>query len=228
MISFLIKYYSSGFREHFLKELKTNFMITYLVLWDIWLIGEDILNDSSITQTILFLLLLLPLALGAIHSFMYPNRLDKTIFLCPIKREERKHILIAGYWFRSICVLSASFIIIICLLITGFIKYSLYLPAFLVSEGMLIAMMFLENNIRITWENAYVIWRKIAEVISIVSCMFFGMAVLEYSETMAYKTRQMICLLIVLGIQTAFFLKIMISHWKKEMEHAADYEIGRR
>lgn len=228
IISFLIKYYSSSLKENFLRELEKNFIVTYFIIWDIWVIAIGIFNDSSISQNIIFLLLFLPLILGGFHSFMYPNLLDKTLFLCPIEREERKHILIIGYWFRSICVFFCSLIIIACMLIAGLITYSWYIPIFLVSEGMLITMMFLENNIGVTWENIYVIWRRLAEIISIFSCMIFGMSIVEYSEKNVNKTGETICLLIILGIQIAFFLKVMISDWKKEMEMAADYKVDKQ
>ena len=159
---YLIKYYSSNWKEAFLKAATNNWMALYLAIyWIIFpidmVIGMEE-KSTSILSVLFYYSLFLPLILGQIHAVMFPNGLDKTMFLCPIGQKEKRLFLIFGYFFRFSCVCFSSFIILFFMMAAGFLKFSIYLILFFLSEVMFAAIIFLITYTEASKKNGDYIW----------------------------------------------------------------------
>jgi hypothetical protein len=204
----------------------------FLIFWALLLPGYIIDTPSSSEPVICYYALAMPMMLGLFHSSLYPNGVDKTLFLCPVGRKWIRQFLYTAYHFRIGCVMITSFLVGIILLLLGKLELSWYLLGFFLSEGIVASLVFLRIS-GLTWENAgkkgmdkyssYVVWEVFTWMTSFLSWMSFGAAAIEY-EGEGYQNPEAAALLVLLIIQVLFFLKIKISYQEKLMEIAADYE----
>ncbi len=229
---YLIKYYSSNWKEAFLKAATNNWMDLYLAIyWIIFPIDMVIgMEEKStfILSVLFYYSLFLPLILGQIHAVMFPNGLDKTMFLCPIGQKEKRLFLIFGYFFRFSCVCFSSFIILFFMMAAGFLKFSIYLILFFLSEVMFAAIIFLITYTEASKKNGDYIWLFAAWLVNMIFCLFLGNIIWEYKRGQEpdswSKSGWLLFTIILFIIQLFFFLKVMVRCWKKEMEIAMDYE----
>lgn len=222
ILPYIIKYYGSNWKEAFWEAATTNWMALYFACY--WIVlpsGGTI--EEGITAVLSYYGLLLPLILGSIHAVMFPNRLDKTMFLCPMGYQERILFLVFGYWFRFGCVCLVSMLMIFFMTAIGLLQASIYLLVFFLCEAMFAAIVFLMTYTEDSQKNGDSAWMYAGCLMSMISCLFFGNVAWEYSnkDLEGWENGVMIILFL---IQMLLFLKVMTRCWKREMAIAADYE----
>lgn len=227
LISMVMKYYSANWTQEW-KKIFTykNFHEGYFFLWELWF-PLCIFEDISGRSTLLYYLLSLPFMLGTLHSFMYPNRMEKTMFLCPAAREEKRQFLETGYRLRIFFVTAVTFVILSILCLSGGLGLSVYLTGFFVSIFVFSCITFLSNDV-IQFKNAsefglggYCYWRMSAWLASIISCLLLGAAAIEPEGYEAWENTLFFC---VFFLQLVLALKLIISYYNRLMEIGADYE----
>lgn len=223
MLPYLIKYYSCNWKEAFLKACTTHWLCLYFaVSWIMFLCGEMI--EDGILNGLIYFGLFLPLILAGIHSVMFPNRLEKILFLCPLGYRERSLFLLLGYWFRLSCVGAVSILIIFLMLAAELLKPSIYLFGFFICEMIFAAVIFLMTYTEESRNNGNRSWMGVGGVVSIISCLVFGSAAIDYFDRGLVEDWEKVIIIILFSIQLLLFLQIIVNCWKKEMEIAADYE----
>lgn len=233
LISVIMKYYSANWRQEW-KRIFTdkNFNEGYFFSWEflfpfyLCLFFEDI----SVRSILLYYFLTMPFMLGMLHSFMYPNRMEKTMFLCPVGGKEKKQFLETGYRLRIFLVAAVTFFILSILCLSGVLEHSVYLNGFFVSVLVFSCITFLGNDV-IQFKNAsefglggYCYWRISAWFASFISCLLLGMAAIELEEYEIYEAWENRLFFCVFFLQLVLALKLIVSYYNRLMEIGADYE----
>lgn len=224
-----MKYYCSNWKEAFQNAwLYGGFPKGFIILEMTFPVS--VFNEVSVLLLVSYYILLLPLMAAAMHCFMYPNRLEKTMFLCPMGKREKRDFLEVAYRFRIVCTVGGSIVIIVLLLAAGLLQKTVYLAGFFISEIMFASIVFLEND-AIRWEvesalklNGYTFWSYVSWFASMIACLVFAFTAIETSHQVVYKNGEHIIFLVIFLIQLFLWMKLMISYRNRVMEVGEDYE----
>lgn len=101
MVKMVLSDYWSNKKEYFRRAVQQNnnwyMMLFYPLLIPLQLLAA--FDDGEINFWVVYGEML-PILAGWILITMYPNRLSKTLYLCPMEQKERQHYVWTAYWLR--------------------------------------------------------------------------------------------------------------------------------
>lgn len=225
----IFRHFFPGWHVAWENMKKANFNIFTTVFW-MFIYPWETLFWKDDTSSISYYLLIFPLMLAVLYLFLFPNILDKTMFLCPMGKQERIRFLNMAYYVRMIVSMCFSLLDIGLLLVVGWIKISIFLLVFLLNEGMFLAVVFLHTGL-LSIENSskngfgtYPVWEFSHWIISFFAWTLSASVVFDASRGISAEKSDCTIMVVFLLIQTFVFLTIMIRYRKKIMEFSSDYE----
>ncbi|MFA9464492.1 MAG: hypothetical protein ACERKN_09405 [Velocimicrobium sp.] len=220
MIRMVLRDYRMNWKEGLSNVSKNGswFVYLYLLIVPANLFGfMDKPSHVAVYYGILF-----PLMLGLLLSRMYPNRLSKTMFLCPMKKEERKRYIVSAYWIRVL--IPIALFALIGLILVGVYQISVESYVFLLASE---ALFIIGTNLYIEAKiSGYTFWQMMVQLyglIFIVSCI-------GYTSDLGtpLKTWEFLIFFVLLLLQGAATTKLVVSYWRTVLEVALDYEWSER
>lgn len=188
-----------------------------------------ILGEQPITLA--FYSYMLPLCVGLMLSRMYPNRISKTMLLCPITYEERKKYLLTGYLIRcSIPILLFVMLNMIMVLamnisVMGMMMPGISLVLFVISVNIYcMPVVDAQGALERVYDlpGYYPIWDVLVQVMGIMGMMLFVLF-REY-EGGTEELWAVIMIILILVIQIALCIKMFHTYFKPIMEQAVYYD----
>lgn len=128
---------------------------------------------------------MLPMLFGLLLSRMFPNQLNKLLFLCPMDEKDRKKYLITAYFVRVGISVSLFLILSVPLLIIGYLPLSEFLSVSVLTVSFILGANihhhFLSLSIiRETWDKVF--WLTFAYgFLSLISQMNVWVAMIFFS-----------------------------------------------
>lgn len=173
-----------------------------------------------------------PMSFGMLLSRMYPNRINKTLMLCPMSVEDRKKYLVTGYTLRITIVLSFFLLCNIPLLITQKIMFSYFVVMFIFQILFVVSInvysgsapdvqgAFVRENER---GGNFTAWD-----VAIVLCGILGILVLS-SIQMSQKdfmeeTLALVIVVILVLLELGICIKMLYIYYRPVMEQAIYYD----
>jgi len=228
-LSIIFRHFFPGWHVACQNMKKENFNILIIVFW-IFIYPWETLFWKDDTSSLSYYLLIFPLMLAVVYSFLFPNILDKTMFLCPMGKQERIRFLNTAYYVHIIASVCFSLLDIGFLLAAGWFKISIFLLVFLLNEGMFLAVIFLHTGI-LSIENsskhgfgAYPVWEFAHWIISFFAWTLSASVAFDVSREISAEKLDCIIIVVVFLMQASVFLTIMIRYRNKIMEFSSDYE----
>lgn len=221
------------YRMHWKEEIQNIFKnSSWFIYLYVMIIPANLFDyTDKISRAVTYYGILFPLMIGLLLSRMYPNGLNKTMFLCPLEKEERKRYLVSAYWLRVI-VPTFLFMLIGAILVgTHNISMKSYLIIY-VSE----TMYFIASNLYLEaayqkpdYEkkhnlSGYTSWQIVAQLFG----LFFMVICIGFAGDLYVPFRSMdfAIIFLLLMIQFAITMKIVLGYWEKVMWIATDYELS--
>ncbi|MDO5293131.1 MAG: hypothetical protein Q4F05_10310 [bacterium] len=115
MIKLVLTEYRQTMKEGFKNLFTTGrvFVIIYILVMIVPV------YEPGLEKLMLYYCDIIPLALAVMFTGMYPNRLSKTLFLCPMSKEQRMNYLKTGFWLRAAVPIVVYFILNTIALLAG-------------------------------------------------------------------------------------------------------------
>lgn len=230
MLQIVWKDYRYNFRSAF-KELKKAenwwWSYVYVLVFPMLFILD---HNTSIKAVIAYYCAMVPLVAGTFLARLYPNRMSKTLFLCPMSKEVRIRYFKTAFFLRiSIPVLAFAVlagILFLCKIVQG-LEYFLSL--------LVLIMYLLSVNICTNFWNGkpeklqkghlaseyFPLWNVFEQVIGLINMVIVSGAM---DEGEPWQPWEMILVGILVGLQALVLVKIAFTYFKPVMEQSVTYE----
>jgi len=223
----VLRDYRMHWKERLQNVFKNGSWFAYLYL----MIVPAFEYTDKISRAMTYYGILFPLMIGLLLSRMYSNGLNKTMFLCPLEKEERKRYLVSAYWLR-VSIPTILFMLIGSILVAIHNISMKAFPILIISE----TMFFIATNLYLEaayqkpdYEkkhnlSGYTFWQIVAQVFGLgfmVICM--GLA---QDLNVPFRMMDFIIVFLLLVLQFAITMKIVLGYWEKVMWIATDYELS--
>lgn len=226
MLRIVLDDYRYNFKS-VLKELKYEGWFGYLYLLIFPLLSNDIIMDKAV----IYYGTVISMLLGLFIAKLYPNRMSKTLFLCPMSKEARIQYFKTAFCFRI------SVPILVFLAVCGVLLFCEILPGLLFLTMLAVVIMFVisvniymvpeDDNVEVlsrhySLPGYFPMWHVLAQISGMINAAIIG----EFSEYdgMSYSIWDTVMTGILLLIQLLVLLKIVCTYLKPVMEQSVNYE----
>ena len=188
-----------------------------------WLLRED---KEYANVSIICICQLLCIILSSCLSTLYPNRLEKSMFLCPMTQKDREKYLITAYGFR-VCVFWVPYILAELVNVCVYKQKILYAIIKIISYVLLMASinLFLEvDTAKLETKSTnsrlfgYEFMRNLSIIVGVSVIMFFHFMVFETEKG------EMLFFIIGIIIQAVVSGIYLLRYFDRVMQVAQDYE----
>lgn len=174
----------------------------------------------------------IPMLLGLLLSRMYGGERNKTLFLCPLSREERIKYFKTGYGIRTLFPISCLWVTNIILMLAGKRERILGLLIGLVATAYILAVnmycqpvkkksVLVEETYHLP--GSYEVWNVIIQIGGILTVGIMEFAALEGKE-MIRSWEWGLLVIMAIGY-LLLVLRIIQKYYEPVMEQTVDYEI---
>ncbi len=229
MVGIVFRDYRMHWKEGIQSVFKNGSWFIYLYLM---IVPVNLFDYADkISEVMTYYGILFPIMIGLLLSRMYSNGINKTMFLCPLEKEERKRYLVSAYWLRVI-VPTFLFILIGTVLVG---THNISMKSFLilvVSE----TMYFIASNLYLEaayqkpdYEkkhnlSGYTFWQIVAQIFG----LFFMVVCISFAGDLnvPFQSMNFAIIFFLLVVQFAITIKVVLGYWEKVMRIAIDYEMS--
>lgn len=195
----------------------------------LYFIAFPLVTDMKARQSMVYLCAVIPMVLGILLSRLYPNRIHKTLFLCPMSKEDRIT------YFKTAFRLRVSLPLILFLIVNSVLFIKDYIsPLYLIIEFIILFLYVVSVNIYWCYwstdgkrniyseknhlSGTFFIWDLFSQI------GVFNMLIIT---SMSVSSRfDYIIVGICLGLQFFVFFKLVTRYYKKVMDLSVNYEAG--
>ena len=198
-------------------------------LFPFWLFVYPLLGleNYSLSSIFIYYLLMVSVFMAMIPYFFHGNVMDKTLFLCPIDREERRKWLNKACLFQIGCVVITGCFSTLILLFCGMVKQLWYLPVYVVSVGIMAETVFLHTksvNLSNSFEKGLGFYPVVMGAVLVLSFACAVLCSLAAAEREGFGVAGNGILAAMLIMQLLLFIKLTVDYREKLIELLIDYE----
>lgn len=222
------------YRHNFLSALKglgvfENWWWNYVYLLMLPVIVEHIV----LKEVIVYYCTMLPLLGGTFLARLYPNRMSKTLFLCPMSREMRIRYFKTAFLLRIAIPILAFLLpmsmLFLCKIVQGF-ECFLSLLAFIMY---LVAVNICTNarggKPKTEWQGYslpgyFPMWNVLGQISGIANVVIVSVSGIGENSGEPYRPWELIMVSVLLVIQVLILMKIIFTYFKPIMEQSISYE----
>lgn len=189
------------------------------------------ITRMSAIEIIVYLCTMLPLVGGVLLARMFPNRMNKTLFLCPMSKEDRIAYFKTAFKFRVSVPVFLFFLIEMVLFFIGYISLDGVIFMFLVFFLYIVSVniywcywsegkqrnIYTEKN---PLSGTFFIWDMLSRLGIINVIIVSGVSV------SGYEWSDYVLVGCLITWQFLVFLKLVTCYYKKVMELSVNYEMG--
>lgn len=231
MLQLVIKDYRALFHDS-LKSMDISAFVIYL-----WLLAYPPVLHMSYAGYLCHFVYFIMLGMGIFLSRLYPNRMSKTLLLCPLSKDQRRRYIRTGYLLRVIgCVF-----LFLLLLLTAVISIHVHDGA-LPDDGWLWPGLIWQYALSMAGCHIYTapvnpssypakrtyrlpgnyeVWNFIQQLAAIFGGMILVSALTDEKPE---SVPEIVIESVVLLLQTAICIKVIRTYAKPVMQQAVDYE----
>lgn len=232
MLQLVIRDYRALFRNS-LREVD---MSAFVVYW--WLlVYPPIFLHMSYAGYWCHYVYFIMLQLGLLLSRLYPNRMSKTLLLCPLSQEQKEKYIKTGYLLRVLASVCLFLFLMLCAVMAiwfhdgtlpkeGWLWFGLIWQYVLAMAGYHIYSAPVANSAYPTQREYklpgnYEVWNILQQL----SAVFGGMLLVSaLTDQKPESTPELVIESLVLMVQTAVCIKVVITYGRPVIEQAVHYE----
>lgn len=228
MIDLVIRDYKMGWKQGLKNMTKSNPWFVYLYFFIFPIITFD--PGDSVKGIFIYYGILLPIVLGIFLSRMFPCRITKTMFLCPMDKKEREQYIFSAYWLRvslSVFLFTGIGVLLIATHLLNIWQFLLLLVGeFLISltTNLYLDVAFLKLKFEKKHNlKGYTTWYILNQLLSLIFTFIYFNIVTNVEPSI--RTWHINLSVFLLAAQVAMTAKMILGYWKKVMVVALDYEL---
>lgn len=199
-----------------------------------WSIIPLILPSTTLKEAIVYYCTMLPLLGGMFLARLYPNRMSKTLFLCPMSRKMRIR------YFKTAFLLRIAIPTFVSLLTVGmlFLCKIMQEPECFLSLLVLIMCLVSVNVCTNSWAGKpeteqqghslpgyFPMWNVLGQISGILNTVIVNMVIVpEFGENNGESCLPWVVAGVLMVIQALILMKIVSTYFRPIMEQSVSYE----
>lgn len=230
MFRMVLDDYRSQAKQAFKDTWKTGNWVIYMYM----MVYPPLFIHFNIDEYFVYYAMILPMILGVLLSRMYPNKLGKTLFLCPMTEKEKREYLETGFWIRVFLPSILYVVAGILLTIKGilkpfyFVAYAIAIFCFLVSVNIYRQPKGLKETNLMSEVKVYDLpghfgfWSVAAQVAGM--CGVFWVTAIIVDSDATLDNIELVGVILIFAAIIFICIKMVVSYYKPVMEGAIYYE----